>query len=82
MSQIFSIDFPPKTATGTLAIQVQDFNDHCPVLISSVETLCYSNRELKVTAMDKDKHSNAEPFQFNLVTKGTKENWSTERLNG
>ncbi|XP_060769729.1 desmoglein-2-like protein [Neoarius graeffei] len=71
-------DFPPKTATGTLAIQVQNFNDHCPVLTSSVETLCYGNRELKVTAMDKDKHPNAEAVEFSLVTK---ENWSIERLN-
>ncbi|XP_060769683.1 desmoglein-2-like protein [Neoarius graeffei] len=74
-------DFPAKTATGTLAIQVQDFNDHCPVLTSSVETLCYGKKVMYVTAMDEDRYPNAEPFQFTVVTKETKENWNVERLN-
>ncbi|XP_053337777.1 desmoglein-2-like protein [Clarias gariepinus] len=71
----------PKTATGTLAIQVQDFNDHCPLLTHSVETLCYGNSVMYVTATDGDKYPNAEPFEFRVVAKGTKETWSVERLN-
>ncbi|KAI5104732.1 desmoglein-2, partial [Silurus meridionalis] len=74
-------DFSPKTATGTLAIQVQDFNDHCPVLMSSVEKLCYGNSVVYVTAKDGDKYPNAEPFEFKVVSQSTKENWSVERLN-
>ncbi|XP_053486124.1 desmoglein-2-like protein [Ictalurus furcatus] len=74
-------DFVPKTATGTLAIQVEDFNDHCPILTSSVQTLCYSNRVVYVTATDGDKYPNADPFTFTVVTKDTKEKWSSERLN-
>lgn len=74
-------DFVPKTATGTLAIQVEDFNDHCPILTSSAQTLCYGNRVVYVTATDGDKYPNADPFTFTVVTKETKEKWSSERLN-
>ncbi|MCI4377102.1 hypothetical protein PGIGA_G00199710 [Pangasianodon gigas] len=75
-------DFSPKTATGTLAIQVHDFNDHCPILTSSVQTLSYGDSVVYVTAKDEDKYPNADPFEFRVVTKGTKENWRVERLNG
>ncbi|MCJ8731256.1 hypothetical protein PDJAM_G00197410 [Pangasius djambal] len=74
-------DFSPKTATGTLAIQVHDFNDHCPILISSVQTLSYGDSVVYVTAKDEDKYPNAEPFDFRMVSKGTEENWRVERLN-
>ncbi|KAF4088862.1 hypothetical protein AMELA_G00059540 [Ameiurus melas] len=74
-------DFPVKTATGTIAIQVQDFNDHCPILKSSVETLCYGNSVVYVTATDGDNFPNAEPFEFRVVTKDTKEKWISERVN-
>ncbi|KAB5579050.1 hypothetical protein PHYPO_G00190260 [Pangasianodon hypophthalmus] len=74
-------EFSPKTATGTLAIQVQDFNDHCPILTSSVQTLCYGSSVVYATAKDEDKYPNAEPFEFRVVTKVTKENWRVERLN-
>ncbi|XP_076581888.1 desmoglein-2.1-like [Chaetodon auriga] len=32
-----SEDAPDKTVTGTIAIQVQDFNDHCPTLTSDIQ---------------------------------------------
>ncbi|XP_034160017.2 desmoglein-2-like protein [Pangasianodon hypophthalmus] len=75
-------DFSPKTATGTLAIQVHDFNDHCPILTSSVQTLSYGDSVVYVTAKDEDKYPNADPFEFRMITKSTKENWRVERLNG
>ncbi|KAF5892315.1 desmoglein-2-like, partial [Clarias magur] len=74
-------DLVSKTATGTLAIQVQDFNDHCPLLTHRVETLCYGSSVVYVTATDGDKYPNAEPFEFRVVTKDTKETWSVERIN-
>ncbi|GAA6089837.1 desmoglein-2-like isoform X2 [Tachysurus ichikawai] len=73
--------FTPKTATGTLAIQVEDYNDHCPVLTSSVETLCYGSSVVYVTATDGDNFPNAEPFDFTLVTEETKKKWSILHLN-
>ncbi|KAK2860149.1 hypothetical protein Q7C36_004315 [Tachysurus vachellii] len=73
--------FTPKTATGTLAIQVEDYNDHCPILTSSIETLCYGSSAVYVTATDGDNFPNAEPFDFTVVTKDTKKKWSIEHLN-
>ncbi|XP_027026619.2 desmoglein-2-like isoform X1 [Tachysurus fulvidraco] len=72
--------FTQKTATGTLAIQVEDYNDHCPVLTSSVEMMCYGSSVVYVTAMDGDHFPNAEPFDFTLVTEDSKK-WSIEHLN-
>ncbi|XP_073727822.1 desmoglein-2-like protein isoform X1 [Misgurnus anguillicaudatus] len=71
-------DHPAKTATGTIAIQVEDFNDNCPVLSSPSRTLCYGDHVVHVTAVDKDHYPNAEPFDF---TVDALESWSVERLN-
>ncbi|XP_050959070.1 desmoglein-2 [Labeo rohita] len=75
-------EVPAKTATGTIAIQVKDFNDHCPVLMHQSQTLCYEDHVVYVTAVDKDHFPNAEPFGFKVDTVRTKESWSFEPLNG
>ncbi|KAL7875617.1 hypothetical protein AOLI_G00105800 [Acnodon oligacanthus] len=72
---------PTKTATGTIAIQVEDFNDHCPTLTSPAQTICYGDSILYATAVDGDNFPNGEPFEFKVVTKSTKEKWSIEHLN-
>ncbi|NP_001410785.1 desmoglein-2-like protein precursor [Danio rerio] len=72
---------PAKTATGTIAIQVKDFNDHCPVLIHQSQKLCYEEHVVFVTAEDKDHFPNAHPFGFKVNTKHTKESWSVEHFN-
>uniref|UniRef100_A0A8C2I1C4 Cadherin domain-containing protein n=1 Tax=Cyprinus carpio TaxID=7962 RepID=A0A8C2I1C4_CYPCA len=74
-------DVPAKTATGTIAIQVKDFNDHCPVLSRQSQTLCYEDHVVYVTAVDKDQFPNGAPFSFKLDTISTKESWSIEPLN-
>ncbi|KAK1797326.1 hypothetical protein P4O66_008702, partial [Electrophorus voltai] len=74
-------EHPSKTATGTIAIQVEDFNDHCPVLTSMTQTLCYGESVLYVTAIDRDNFPNAEPFDFKLVTTDKEGEWIIERLN-
>ncbi|KAL6491068.1 hypothetical protein MHYP_G00014130 [Metynnis hypsauchen] len=74
-------DHPTKTATGTIAIQVEDFNDHCPTLTTPTQTICYEDSVLYATAVDGDDFPNGEPFEFKVVTKSTKEKWSIERLN-
>lgn len=78
----FSIGFSAKTATGTVAIQVEDYNDHCPILNSTVTRLCYGSSVVYVSATDGDTFPNAEPFNFILASKGTKEKWSVEHING
>uniref|UniRef100_A0A673JU07 Desmoglein-2-like n=1 Tax=Sinocyclocheilus rhinocerous TaxID=307959 RepID=A0A673JU07_9TELE len=74
-------DAPSKTATGTIAIQVKDFNDHCPVLSRQSQTLCYEDHVVYVTAVDKDQFPNGAPFGFKVDTISTKESWSIEPLN-
>ncbi|XP_051553435.1 desmoglein-2-like protein [Myxocyprinus asiaticus] len=74
-------DYPAKTATGTIAIQVEDFNDHCPILSSASQTLCYKEHVLYITAVDRDHFPNAAPFEFKVNTKSTLQSWSVEHLN-
>ncbi|XP_066537957.1 desmoglein-2-like protein [Hoplias malabaricus] len=75
-------DHPIKTATGTIAIQVEDFNDHCPILTNSAQRICYKDSVVFITATDADLYPNAEPFDFRVVTKSTKEKWKIEHVNG
>lgn len=75
-------DMPSKTATGTIAIQVEDFNDHCPTLTSKVQTLCTDKQVVLVTAVDEDADPNGAPFTFNVVQDKTKGKWVVEHLNG
>ncbi|XP_051738539.1 desmoglein-2-like protein isoform X2 [Ctenopharyngodon idella] len=74
-------EIPAKTATGTIAIQVKDFNDHCPVLIHQSQRMCYEDHVVYVTAVDKDHFPNGAPFGFNVDEKRTKESWRVEHLN-
>uniref|UniRef100_A0A3B4AZD5 Cadherin domain-containing protein n=1 Tax=Periophthalmus magnuspinnatus TaxID=409849 RepID=A0A3B4AZD5_9GOBI len=64
---------PAKTVTGTLAIQVEDFNDHCPTLTSPVQTLCLSDDAVLVTAHDEDAFPNGPPFHFTIIPEHTQD---------
>lgn len=74
-------DLPSKTATGTIAIQVEDFNDHCPTLVSNVQTLCTDKDAVLVTAKDEDAPPNGAPFDFSIVPEGTTGKWTVEYMN-
>lgn len=73
---------PAKTATGTVAIQVEDFNDHCPTLTTHLETMCTPLNSIIVAAIDEDSYPNGPPFQFSIVEEGTTGKWKEEHLNG
>lgn len=73
---------PSKTATGTVAIQVEDFNDHCPTLTNKTQTMCTTAEVVYATAEDKDVFPNAGPFTFIVMPEGTDGKWSVEHLNG
>lgn len=75
-------DIPSKTATGTVAIQVEDFNDNCPTLTSNIQTLCVSNDAVIVSATDEDLYPNGPPLHFNIIPEGTEGKWQVEHLNG
>lgn len=73
---------PSKTATGTIAIQVKDYNDHCPELTTTTSTMCFEDNAVYVTATDKDEFPNSAPFEFSVIQTGSKQKWKVERLNG
>ena len=71
-----------KTSTGTIAIQVEDFNDHCPTLTSDLQSMCTTDDAVIVNAKDEDGFPNGAPFDFAIVPEGTKGKWQVEHLNG
>lgn len=73
---------PAKTATGTIAIQVEDFNDHCPTLTSQIQTLCIPEDAVIVNAKDEDFPPNGSPFTFEMIPEGTQGKWQVEHFNG
>ncbi|KAM6921201.1 desmoglein-2.1-like [Xenentodon cancila] len=74
-------DMPSKTATGTIAIQVTDSNDHCPTLTSKHTSLCSDKKTVYVTGFDEDASPNAAPFTFTIIPDGTKGTWAPELIN-
>lgn len=74
-------DMPAKTATGTVAIQVKDFNDHCPTLTSNIQTMCTTDDAVIVNAKDEDAFPNGPPFHFDIVPEGNEGKWQVEHLN-
>ncbi|XP_064189889.1 desmoglein-2.1 [Anguilla rostrata] len=76
-----SQDMPSKTATGTIAIQVEDYNDHCPTLTTTSQSMCLDDKVVFVTAVDEDDSPHGAPFVFTLDPKGTKGDWVVEHLN-
>lgn len=75
-------DDTSKTATGTIAIQVEDFNDHCPKLTTTIQTMCLEDNVIYATAVDEDKFPNSAPFEFTVIQGSSKGGWTVEYLNG
>lgn len=73
---------PSKTATGTIAIQVEDSNDHCPELTTTTQTICLDNNVIYVTAIDKDEFPNSAPFEFTVIPGSSNGKWTVEHFNG
>uniref|UniRef100_A0A8C5CKR3 Desmoglein 2 n=1 Tax=Gadus morhua TaxID=8049 RepID=A0A8C5CKR3_GADMO len=73
-------DTPIKTATGTIAIQVEDYNDHCPELTVTSQTMCVNDNMVYVTAVDKDEFPNSAPFEFRVISE-SKQKWTIEPFN-
>ncbi|XP_034387314.1 desmoglein-2.1 [Cyclopterus lumpus] len=76
-----SDDMPGKTATGTVAIQVADFNDNCPSLTRNIETICIPSDAVIVSATDEDHFPNGAPFEFAIIPEETQGTWHVEHLN-
>ncbi|XP_063307517.1 desmoglein-2 isoform X2 [Pelobates fuscus] len=69
MAKILAISevLPGKTATGTIAIEVEDENDNCPTLVEPVQTVCDTSSFINVTAVDLDGYPNGAPFTFTVI---------------
>ncbi|KAF3699390.1 Desmoglein-2 Cadherin family member 5 HDGC Precursor [Channa argus] len=74
-------DIPSKTATGTIAIQVKDFNDHCPTLTTTSHTMCLEDNVIYATAVDEDEFPNSLPFEFTVIEGSSKGKWTVEHFN-
>ncbi|XP_017544729.1 uncharacterized protein LOC108416204 isoform X2 [Pygocentrus nattereri] len=75
-------DVPPRTVTGTIALKVEDSNDHCPRLTSNYASICSDTKIINVTALDQDIYPNAEPYKFVLVEEETHGEWEMVPVNG
>ncbi|KAM6410652.1 uncharacterized protein J5M81_000923 [Pluvialis apricaria] len=77
-------DFPKKTVTGTVVIQVRDENDNCPVIVNPVQTVCSDAKLVYVTANDLDDYPNSDPFSFTVIDEpeGTAKQWMIASRNG
>ncbi|XP_075069563.1 desmoglein-2 [Mixophyes fleayi] len=73
-----SEDLPGKTATGTIAIDVEDVNDNCPVLVNPDQTVCEDSKFINLTAVDRDAFPNGAPLKFMVVDEppGNAKLWS------
>ncbi|AWP04019.1 putative desmoglein-2-like isoform 3 [Scophthalmus maximus] len=75
-------DNPSKTATGTIAIQVEDSNDDCPRLTATSHTMCLEDKVIYATAVDHDEFPNSAPFEFTVIEQGgSKGKWTVEHFN-
>ncbi|XP_024654439.2 desmoglein-2.1 isoform X1 [Maylandia zebra] len=72
---------PAKTATGTIAIQLENFNDHCPIVTSDIKTMCTTENSVIVNANNEDAYPNGPPFKFEIIPENTKGKWHMENLN-
>jgi hypothetical protein len=74
-----------KTGTGTVIIQVEDVNDHVPVIPSKDLVVCEKDGgemgSVLVVAEDKDRAPFAAPYSFELGEEHDGR-WAVKRLNG
>ncbi|XP_030069656.1 desmoglein-2 isoform X2 [Microcaecilia unicolor] len=75
---------PGKTATGTIAIHIEDINDNCPTIVNPIQTVCHDAKYISVTAKDEDAFPNGAPFTFTIVDEpvGAAKNWIIGNQNG
>lgn len=73
---------PPKTATGTIALKVQDSKDNCATLTSTYQSICSDSKAVTVTAFDEDAYPNGKPYKFVLIEEETRGKWEMVPVNG
>ncbi|XP_071370808.1 cadherin-13, partial [Centroberyx affinis] len=76
---------PPATGTGTLIINLEDYNDNAPYVFPSVARVCEDAHDMNVAIVggrDRDIHPNAGPFKIELGKQpGLEKTWKVTRVN-
>ncbi|KAM4618194.1 cadherin-13 [Polymixia lowei] len=76
---------PPATGTGTLVINLEDYNDNAPYVFPSVAQVCEDAHDMNVAVVggrDRDIHPNAGPFQIELGKHpGLDKTWKVTKVN-
>lgn len=75
---------PPATGTGTLIIQLEDYNDNAPYVVPSVAQVCEDARDMNIIVggWDKDLPPNAAPFKIELGKQpGLDKTWKVTKFN-
>lgn len=76
---------PPATGTGTLVINLEDYNDNAPYVVPSVARVCEDAHDLNVAIVggwDKDLPPNAAPFTIELGKQpGLDKTWKVTKVN-
>ncbi|XP_071064610.1 desmocollin-1 isoform X2 [Dasypus novemcinctus] len=74
-------DASGRSCTGTLAVLLEDYNDHAPQIDNHV-TICRHGKDSAVlTPVDSDGPDNGPPFQF-FLDNSAKKSWSLESVDG
>ncbi|XP_076991833.1 desmoglein-3 [Tamandua tetradactyla] len=55
-----------KTSTGTVSVEVPDFNENCPKIVLEKETICSSSPSVVVSARARDNDRYSGPYTFLL----------------
>lgn len=78
---------PPRTATGTLSVEILEVNDHAPELSLRSGSVCSEPGQgsgLLLGATDEDLPPHGAPFHFQLSPRVPEltQNWSLSQING
>uniref|UniRef100_A0ACB8FE71 Uncharacterized protein n=1 Tax=Sphaerodactylus townsendi TaxID=933632 RepID=A0ACB8FE71_9SAUR len=77
-------DFPSKTATGTIAIQVQNINFHCPTIITRATAICAEEKFANITVEDHDVYPYGGPFTLTIIDEPERmsDKWAIGQVHG
>ena len=73
-------DMPSKTVTGTIAINVEDSNDNCPMLVTTYQHACSDTKVVYISAFDEDDSAN--PLSFRLIQEESQGAWEVKPVDG
>lgn len=81
---MYFADTPSKTVTGTIAIQVENSNDHCPTIPTTMTRVCSNEQFIDFTIEDRDSHPHGGPFTVTILDQPERmsDRWVISRIDG